>query len=168
MADPTIFQNQFVVQLILPFLLVFAVVFAILQKTKVLGDGKKQIDAIVALVVGLIVIAFVPAAQLIIYLVPIMAVSLVVLLLFYILWGSAFEGKMAIPKSIQYTIGSVAAVIIVTAVIIFTGAGDWIYKQFTTGNGSAIITNIVAVVIVVVAIVAVTVGGGKKSDDKDK
>ena len=45
-------------EVLLPFLLVFTVVFAILQKTSILGKGKKQIDAIVSLVVGLIVVAF--------------------------------------------------------------------------------------------------------------
>ena len=54
----TILSSQLFVEVILPFLLVFAVVFAILQKTKILGEGKKQIDAIVSLVIGLIVIAF--------------------------------------------------------------------------------------------------------------
>ena len=32
---------------LLPFVLIFTVVFAILQKTQILGKGKKQIDAII-------------------------------------------------------------------------------------------------------------------------
>ena len=39
---------------LIPFLLIFAVVFAILQKTKILGDGNKTVQAIVALAVGLL------------------------------------------------------------------------------------------------------------------
>ena len=54
----TIFTNPLFVETILPFLLVFTLVFAILEKTKILGDGKRQIDAIVALVIGLIFVAF--------------------------------------------------------------------------------------------------------------
>ena len=44
-----IFDNPFFTEMLLPFLLVFVVVFAILQKTKILGEEKAQIDAIVAL-----------------------------------------------------------------------------------------------------------------------
>ena len=51
-----IFSNPFFTEMLLPFLLVFVVVFAILQKSKILGDGKAQIDAIVGLVIGLILI----------------------------------------------------------------------------------------------------------------
>ena len=50
----TIFQHFIFQEFILPFLLVFTIVFAVLEKTKLLGDGKKQLDAIVAFVVGLI------------------------------------------------------------------------------------------------------------------
>lgn len=42
---------------VLPFLLVFSVVFAILEKTEILGKGKKNINSIVALSVALITIA---------------------------------------------------------------------------------------------------------------
>jgi len=38
----------------LPFLLVFVIIFAILQKTKILGDGKKNLNAAVAVVIGLL------------------------------------------------------------------------------------------------------------------
>ncbi|MFH2028106.1 MAG: hypothetical protein ABIJ08_03135 [Nanoarchaeota archaeon] len=41
--------------ILLPFLLIFAIVFAILQKTKILGE-KKNINVIVALVMGLLVV----------------------------------------------------------------------------------------------------------------
>ena len=40
----------------LPFLLIFTIFFAILQKTKVLGEGKKNMNLAVALVIALIVV----------------------------------------------------------------------------------------------------------------
>ena len=61
MADP-IFISPYFLDYILPFVLVFTLIFAILQKTKILGEGKKQIDAIIGLVVGFILIA-VPFAR---------------------------------------------------------------------------------------------------------
>ena len=41
---------------LLPFLLIFVIFFAILQKTKILGEGKKNLNVVVALVVGLLVV----------------------------------------------------------------------------------------------------------------
>lgn len=42
-----------VTDVLLPFILVFTIVFATLQKTKILGDGKKNYNVMVALVMGL-------------------------------------------------------------------------------------------------------------------
>ena len=44
------------VDAVLPFLLIFTVMFAMLQKTKVLGDGKKNFNAIIAIIIGLLVV----------------------------------------------------------------------------------------------------------------
>jgi len=44
------------VQEMLIFLLIFVIVFAILQKTKILGEGKKNLNVVVALVVAALVI----------------------------------------------------------------------------------------------------------------
>ncbi len=41
---------------LLPFLLIFVIIYAILQKTKILGEGRKNLNTIVALVVGLLVV----------------------------------------------------------------------------------------------------------------
>ncbi len=47
------FQTYGVMDFLLPFLLVFVIVFAVLQKTNILGDGKKNFNVVVALVLGL-------------------------------------------------------------------------------------------------------------------
>ena len=56
MVEP-FFVSPFFVEVILPFVLVFTLVFAVLQKTEILGKGKRQIDVLVALAIGLITIA---------------------------------------------------------------------------------------------------------------
>ena len=81
----TILQNPFVVQLILPFLLVFAVVFAVLQKSKIFGEGKRQIDVIVAFAIALIVVAFVQYVNIIIQLAAFLGLMLVIILVM-MLW----------------------------------------------------------------------------------
>jgi len=45
-----------VADVLLPFLLVFTIVFAVLQKTEILGKGKKNYNVMVALVMGLAVV----------------------------------------------------------------------------------------------------------------
>ena len=49
-------DNYGVTDVVLPFLLIFVIFYAILQKTKVLGDGKKNLNIIIAIVVGLLVV----------------------------------------------------------------------------------------------------------------
>src|SRR3989344_5401509 len=58
MVAPTLFSSP-LGQTVLVFVLVFVGIFAILQKSKVFGDGKKQIDALVA--VAIAVLYFTPA-----------------------------------------------------------------------------------------------------------
>jgi hypothetical protein len=48
------FQTYGVLDFILPFILVFTITYAILQKAKILGDGKKNFNVVVAFVLGLL------------------------------------------------------------------------------------------------------------------
>ena len=45
-----------VTDVLIPFILVFTIVFAVLQKTKILGDGKKNYNVMIALVMALAVV----------------------------------------------------------------------------------------------------------------
>lgn len=49
-------ENWGLTDVMLPFLLVFVIIFAILQKTKILGEGKKNLSVVVAVVVALLVV----------------------------------------------------------------------------------------------------------------
>lgn len=51
-----IFMQWDIIEFLVPFLLVFTIVYAVLQKTKILGDGRKNYNVIVALVMGLAVV----------------------------------------------------------------------------------------------------------------
>ena len=41
---------------LLPFLLIFVIIFAVLQKTKILGESKKNLNVVIAVIVGLLVV----------------------------------------------------------------------------------------------------------------
>jgi hypothetical protein len=158
----TILSSSLIQDLILPFLLVFAVSYAILQKSEILGKEKRQTDAIVALVLGLIVVAVGSVTHIITGLIPILAVGLVVLLAFFLLWGFAFKpGEFKVPGGVQWTIAAIAAIVITVALLYLTGGMDYI-KSAIGGTGSIWLTNIVLIVIVIVAVVVV-IGFGSGS-----
>jgi glycerol uptake facilitator-like aquaporin len=157
----TILQSPLFVEFILPFLLIFAVVFAILQKSQILGENKKQVDAIVALVVGLIVISFAQATGLIINLTVFLGIALVITLVFLLLWGAWFhQNKFEIPKNVQLIAGGVALIAVTIAVLIFTGAWDYLkYEIFEGGSNNNLISNITFIVIILGAIGIIVIGG---------
>lgn len=167
----TILSHPLFVEAILPFLLVFTLVFAVLQKTEILGKGKKQVDAIVAFVIGLIVISFGFATGIIVSLVPFLAVAVVVILVFMLLYGMAFTGRSGdefkLSGGVKTTIGIIAAIGVVIATLVATGGWDYLAQLFTRdGNESVWLTNIVFIALVGVAIAVVLMGG--KDKDKDK
>ncbi len=136
----TIFQHPILQQLILPFLLVFTLVFAILEKTKLLGDGKKQLDAIVAFVVGLIFVTAVFPKMVVGNLILFLTVSLVVMFVILLLWGFVFgeikEGFKPAPW-MKWTLGIVIGVGVIFAVIWSIGLPAGITEWLANLNWSS-------------------------------
>jgi hypothetical protein len=158
----TILSSPFFVEGVLPFLLIFALVFALLQKSGVLGKDKKQVDALVALAVGLLVISFGQALGIILQLVAFLAVSLVIVLVFMLLVGSFFKADtFDLPGWTKLVLGIIVFIAVVIAVLVFTGGWAWIMDTIDSSTG--IVANVVFVVLVIGAILAVVLSGGKSS-----
>lgn len=159
----TFLSNPLFVEVLLPFVLVFTVVFAILQKSEILGKEKRQIDAIVALVIGLIVVTFANAVGIISVLMPFLAVSLIILLVFLLLYSMVFQGEdFSLHKNLKIGLGIVIGLAVVIAVLVATGG--WAYLRdvvFIGGEGSGVVNNIVFLVVLIAA-VAVVVWSGKE------
>lgn len=167
----TVLSNPLVVNIILPFLLIFTVIFALLQKTKILGEGKRQIDAIVALVIGLIVVSFSFATNIIVSLVPVLAVSAIVILVFMVIYGMAHVGggEFRLPKGALGIIAVLAAIVVVVAVLVSTGAWNYLAELFYSEDGSGIITNVIVLVVIIAVIGAVVfIPGAGKSNKENK
>ncbi len=167
MAEPftyggqTILSHPIFVETILPFLLIFTLVFAILQKSKFLGDGKRQLDAIIALAIALIVISFAQAVGIILQLIPFLAVSIVVLLVLFLLLGSFW--KDSIPKGYQTFLAIIATTAVAIAITYFTGAWEWLLDVITGKTGdSEIVSNVLFVIIIAAAIATVVLKGKEK------
>lgn len=156
-----IFDNPFFTEMLLPFLLVFVVVFAILQKSKILGEEKDQIDAIVALVIGLILIGVPQPRDIIVGIMPWMAVGVAVILVFLILYGFVagdLSGKET-PDWMKIIFGILAGLFTLAVILYISGLGqillDWMSGSSETWTG-------ILMIVLVLGAMAVAIWGGKK------
>lgn len=118
-----------VVDVLLPFLLVFAIVYAVLMKTKLLGKDNKNINIIIALILGMSVViphvtnSYPPGSDVVDIMnvalpqVSLIAVAFVSLMILLGVFGTEWSGK-----SIS---GAVALVSAVAVFLIFGGAAGW-------------------------------------------
>ena len=158
-----IFDSPFFTEMLLPFLLVFVVVFAILQKSKILGEGKAQVDAIVGLVVGLILIGVPGPRDILVGIMPWMAVGVAVILVFMILYGFVVGdlSKLGEETGVKIGMGVLAGVFTIGVVLFVSGLHEKIWDSF---GGSGDVWMNVVMVVLVLGVMAVAVWGNKKKE----
>jgi hypothetical protein len=161
-----IFDSWIFMEMILPFLFVFVSVFAVLQKTNVLGNNAR-VDALIGLVIGLILIGFPMPRDILVGIMPWMAVGIAVIFVFLVLWGfvdGSSEVK-GIPNSLKYTLMGLIALFVVAVVMIISGAGEILMDSF---SGDSEVWMNVFMVLVIVGVVGVALksgsGGGTPPD----
>jgi len=140
--------NDLLVQVVLPFLLIFVLIFAVLQKSKILGEGKHQIDSLVSLTIALIVVA-VPGPQkfIIVNMMPWLAVGLAVLLVFFILYGFVAGDLSDLPTWMKVVFG-ILALIFTSAIVIALTNVDKIVMSWLSGSGDLFVNGIILVLVV--------------------
>ena len=166
MANAPFLINGFFLSYLLPFALIFTLVFAILQKTKLLGDDKKQIDAIIGLIIGLILIAFGPARDIVVKLQVFLAVFVAILLVFMLLYGfvSGKKDGDVLAKGWKYAFYAIITISLVIALIVITGYWGTVQDfLFNSEGGSQLWINGLIIVVIVGAMIAVLVGKDKSS-----
>jgi len=156
----TILSYPFFTELVLPFLLVFALIFAILDKTKILGEEKRQINAIIAFVIGLFLIAFPFPRSIIVNLMPLLAVMAVIMLVFLMLYS--FAGGKTEEKWVRITFGILIGLALIIALLVLTGFWDNVLNALEGGSGSSIAANIFFIAVIIAAI-AIVLATGKKA-----
>ena len=104
-------RNDSLFEMLLPFILIFAIIFAILQATKILG-GKKNIDAVIAIVFGLLLIRSTTAVETINRFLPNVSLAIIVVLMILLLLG-IFLGKQYEWASGMKMIAVVASFVVV-------------------------------------------------------
>ena len=158
-----IFDNPFFTEMLLPFLLVFVVVFAILQKSKILGEGKAQIDAMVGLVIGLLLIGVPQPRNIIVGIMPWLAVGIAVILVFLILYGFVAGDLSSAPDWMKIIFGILAGLFTLGVVLYVTGLWEIIGGWLSGGESSGVWMNVLMVALVIGAM-AVAVFSGKKGN----
>jgi hypothetical protein len=163
----TILSSALFREIIFPFLLVFAVVFALLQKSEVLGKGKKQTDAIVALVVGLLVVSVGYATDVITNLIPFFGVALIAILVFLLLWGMVYkEGTFDVPNWVKIAAGIIIFLSVLIALLYFTGAWGYLMDKFNVGDSNVLFANVIFIVMIIAAVAVVVGFSGKSGGEK--
>ena len=155
-----ILEHPIFTEMILPFSLIFVLAFAVLQKSKILGDDKQQIDAMVSLVIGLLLIGVPVARDIVVGLMPWLAVALATMLVFFLLYGFV-AGDLTnenMPKNMRNTFGALAALFTIAVLWNVTPLGGWISDWVSKGDSSYIWTRLVTIA-VIIAVMVVAVKG---------
>jgi len=164
MVQETILQHWIFTRFALPFLLIFFIVFGILEKTKLFGPDKKQLNALIAFVIGLILIGATSPTLTISNLILFLTVAIVVLFVALLLWGFVagekglkFENA---PKALKWFIGIAIAVAVIVALLWALGTEATIFGEisdffFKSDWSKSFWTNISFVVVIIIALVLV-------------
>jgi len=154
-------ENIWFKEIILPWILVFVLFFAILEKTNILGEGKKQVNAIVAATIALILLVFPFARDIIIDLIPLMVIAMVVIFVFLLLYAFVAGEKKGDPlnKSIKITFGILIAIFVISSVLVVTDSWDALWDFLSSSN---IGTNILFIVLAAAAVTVVLMSKSKK------
>ncbi len=146
---------------ILPFLLVFALIFAILEKSKILGDEKHQINAIISFVIAAIFTSFSQYSAWLqkfsIFLVIALFVIFIALLLYGFIWGETSGDMFKNAVWLKWTLGIIALIAVGWAALYITGGIDYVKAH------PDILMNIIFIALIVGAIATVlNTGKGEK------
>lgn len=160
-------SNWIFKEVLLPFLLIFFIVFAVLEKTKLLGEGKKQINALISFVVSLIFVGAFSYANVINNLTLFLTITLVALFVILLIWGFVWGDKEGFKLEgwMKWLLAVTAGIAFVWAVLWATGLSENLINFFSgkTEFGQTLITNGVFLIVIAVTLILVLKSGGKKS-----
>jgi len=167
--------DQWNIQVVLIFLLIFVILYAILQKTRVLGEGKKNLNIMVAVIVGLLVIIphvtgrFPPNADPVVIIgdaLPSISIVLVAIIFLLIMIGVFGQEKIFLGMSMP---GWVALFSFAVIVIVFGGSAGWWTGYFGNTLEQLFGTESIAVIIMLLVfgmVIAWITSDSKEADDK--
>ncbi|MBI2647179.1 hypothetical protein HYW99_01765 [Candidatus Woesearchaeota archaeon] len=139
----------------LPFLLIFVILYAILQKTKILGEGKKNLSAAVAIIIGLLVViphvtqSFPPNADPVeIMNAALPQVSIVIVAIIFLLILLGVFGQDYVMLGVTAP-GWVMLFSLAVIIIIFGGAAGWWTDSLGTQMENVFGTEAIAIFVMI-------------------
>ena len=165
----TFFENPIFINFILPFLLVGTLLYAVLEKTKILGEDKKQINAIVSFIIAFIFVGSLSLTGILNKLTLFLTISVVVIFIALVLWGFVSKEGDKFPfmesKGFKMAVFIVIIVAVTIAVLVITGfefrtVTDGLFRQEWSG---AFWTNALYVVVIAAVIALILAGKSAKS-----
>ncbi len=164
----TILQHWIFMNFVYPFLLIFFIVFGILEKTEIFGSGRKQLNALIAFVIGLIFVTAISPKLVVGNLILFLTVAIVVVFVALLLLGF-ISGKEGLkfqdaPKPLQYLIGIVIVIAVIIALLWALGVEGTLFDLlFRSSWSKEFLTNAVFIIVVIVALVIIVKGGKSSS-----
>ena len=158
----TILQSSLLTDFLYPFMLIFFISFALLEKVKIFGSDKKQLNALVAMVIGLIFVGAVFPKLVVQNMILFLTVGLVIIFVGLMLWGFV-AGKVEPGEKTLKFFSTLLGASLIASVLWATGSGSGAIEfvksilafLFDSSSSSAFWTNFVFVVLVVLSVVAV-------------
>jgi len=160
----TLLQHPVLTNFVYPFLIVFFIVFAVLEKTKLFGEDKKQLNALLAFVIGLIFVSAVYPKMVVANMILFLSVAIVIVFVVLMLWGFVFSTKdgFVMTSGMKWGLFAVVTVALIIGILWATGVGGRTYGfLFSQSWSEAFWTNLIFVVLIGVALAAVIRGSGK-------
>jgi len=163
MVAETILQSEILTKFVYPFLLIFFIVFAVLEKTKVLGDDKKQLNALLAFVIGLIFVGAVFPKLIVANMILFLTVALVIVFVVLLLWGFVSSGEKGfeISKGLKTFLFIVLGIAVVVAVFWAVGVGGGFFNFLFSSSWSNVFWTNFLFIVVIAAALALVIKGTK-------
>lgn len=161
----TILQHEIFTRFAFPFLLIFFVVFAILEKTEIFGKGKRQINALISFIIGLIFVSVSYPVDVVSNLILFLTVGIITMFVGLLLWGFVAGETKLENKWVRILLGIIIFVAVIIAVLWSAGwgtfVGDWLFGQDWSGP---FWTNLLFIIMIAAAIAAMLKSSVDKKD----
>lgn len=154
----TILQAGILTKFIYPFLLIFFIIFAVLEKTKVLGDNKTQLNALISFIIGLIFVSAAFPREVLGNLILFLTLAIVIMFVTLLLWGfvAGDSSGFKMSKGLKTFLMVIIGIAVVIAVFWAMGIGGSFFNfLFSSGWSSSFWTNALFVIVIAAALALV-------------
>jgi hypothetical protein len=144
--------------ILLPFLLVFAIVYGVLERTKLFGEKRHDINAVIALVVGLMVAVTTFVVNVLTGFLPLVGLLAVIIVMFLMLVSMFFGETSEIWANKWFRWIALIVVVVIFAIILIDllGFTDFFMQASTAAGVAGInIAEWIALIVIVAIIVLI-------------